>query len=441
MKGDAMAQPRSAREIAEYLEQQIVSGELRPSEPLPSVRVLAKKLSVSVTTVTAAFKALQVRGLTYPERGVGTLVRPQETVALSPSAPLAEGLVDVASGNPDPDLLPDLNQFLHTLEVPRQMYRMQPILPELADLTRQTLSDVEGGSRASYSIASGALDAIDLVLTARLRAGDRVIVEDPGFAASASLLRSFGLELIPVPVDEEGFLPDAFAEALAQHARAVLYSPRAQNPTGCALSPERAAALRALLGPDSNVLVIENDHASMVSGVPYHSLTPAAREWAVVRSASKSHGPDLRFSFLAGDVLTVSRVEKRQMLGRGWLSVITQSLVLALYRDGSVRELVTSADRLYTYRRELLIERLREQGVAALGRSGLNVCVPVRHETEVLRAMDARGWSVQSGEGYRIAAPPFVRLTMTALSDEQIDRLAADVGAAVHDSPPLTRTG
>lgn len=436
-----MAQPRSAREIAEHLEQQIVSGELRPREPLPSVRALAKQLSVSVTTVTAAFKALQARGLTYAERGVGTLVRPQETVALYPSAPPAEGLVDVASGNPDPDLLPDLNRFLHTLDVPRQMYRMQPILPGLTDLTRQALHDVEGGSPTSYSIASGALDAIDLVLTARLRPGDRVVVEDPGFAASASLLRSFGLELLPVPVDEEGFLPDAFAEALAQHARAVLYSPRAQNPTGCALSPERAATLRAVLGPESRVLVIENDHASMVSGVPYHSLTTGALEWAVIRSASKSHGPDLRFSFLAGDALTVSRVEKRQMLGRGWLSVIIQSLVLALYRDEEVRELVARADRLYTSRRELLVERLREQKVAALGRSGLNVSVPVQHEAAVVRAMNARGWNVQSGEGYRIAAPPFVRLTMTALSEEQIHQLAADVGAAVHEGPPLTRTG
>ena len=435
------SQPRSAREISEYLEHRITSGDLRPGDSLPSVRVMARELAVSPATVTAAFKTLQSRGLTYSERGVGTLVRRLATVASNGALPAADWLIDVASGNPDPRLLPDLSAFLHRLQLPTQLYGMRPVHPEIAGLMQPVMSDVRGQATTAYSIAGGALDALDLAIASRLRPGDRVIVEDPGFAAATALLRSSGLEPLPVPVDSEGFQPDAFARALGQDARACLYSPRAQNPTGCSLSEARAADLRALLAKTGGVFVIENDHASQVAGAVYYSLTTEASAWIVVRSASKSHGPDLRFSFLAGDPLTISRVERKRMLGQGWISFVMQSLVAALFKDESIKELVQHAEKTYSQRRERLIRRLTEVGVPAFGRSGLNVYVPVSEEAAIIRKMSDRGWSVQSGEAYRINSGPFVRLTMAALSDEQIDRLGGDMGEAVNAAPIVTRAG
>ncbi len=82
------------------------------------------------------------------------------------------------------------------------------------------------------------------MLQAHLRPGDRVAVENPGYAALFDLLRAHGLVLEPVAVDERGMLPDELRAALARGARAAVITPRGQNPTGAALDAERARELR-----------------------------------------------------------------------------------------------------------------------------------------------------------------------------------------------------
>ena len=58
----------------------------------------------------------------------------------------------------------------------------------------------------------------------------------------------------------------------------MILVPRAQNPLGAALDPEREAVLRGLLEPHHDMLLVEDDHAGIVSGAPCRSLvTPSSR--------------------------------------------------------------------------------------------------------------------------------------------------------------------
>ncbi len=97
-------------------------------------------------------------------------------------------------------------------------------------------------------IVSGALDGIERVIDVHLRPGDRVAVENPGYAALFDLLRARGLALEPVAVDERGMRPEELQGALARGASAAMITPRGQNPTGAALD---ARARRASCAPCS----------------------------------------------------------------------------------------------------------------------------------------------------------------------------------------------
>ena len=134
-------------------------------------------------------------------------------------------------------------------------------------------------------------------------------------------------------VDEAGARPEALARALAAGCRAVVFVPRAQSPTGAAWEPGRAAELALVLAQSPEVLVIEDDHAAEVAGAPALTVTAGRRKWAVIRSVSKTLGPDLRLAVLAGDPVSVARVEGRQALGPGWVSYLLQETVAGLWQD------------------------------------------------------------------------------------------------------------
>jgi len=408
------------------VERAVTGGALAPGEAVPSVRALARQLGVSPTTVAGAYRDLRQRGILVTHDRSRTVVghRPALTSRLAP--PLPPDARDLTSGNPDPALLPDLGPALQVVGPVHRLYGDDPGVPALLDLARDAFA-ADGLTTDHLAVVGGALDGIERVLEVHLRIGDRIGLEDPGYAGSLDLTRALGLVPVPIEIDDQGPVPASLADALDQGVEALLLVPRAQNPYGAALTAERAAELRPLLDAHPDVLLIEDDHASSVAGAPVVTLTPGRQRWAVVRSAAKALGPDLRVALLAGDEDTVLRVLGRQRLGTGWVSHLLQRLTAEVWRravdDGSL----TAATVAYAARRDALLTALAEHDLEAHGTTGMNVWVPVAEEVPVVQGLLARGWAVQPGEPYRIDAPPAIRITVSSLPPEDAPALAADL--------------
>ena len=208
-------------------------------------------------------------------------------------------------------------------------------------------------------------------------------------------------------------------------------TPRAQNPTGAALTSERDSELRRILRKHDQVLLIENDPAGPVAGAAPITLSGETRHWVVIRSTSKFLGPDLRVAALAGDDLTIARVEGHQALGARWVSTILQQLVLALWSDPSSGRLLARAAEIYGQRRSALLAALSAHGIDAHGRSGFNVWIPVRQETAVVNALAERGWGVMAGERFRLRSAPAIRVTCSRLSPSDAGRFAASLAESL----------
>jgi len=277
-------------------------------------------------------------------------------------------------------------------------------------------------------VVNGALDGIERVLAAQLQPGDVVGVEDPGWPGVIDLVRALGLQVRGVPMDARGMLPDALERALRGGVRAVVLTPRGQNPTGAAHDAARAAELRAVLAPD--VLLVEDDHLGPVAGVDWYSAAGSTARFATVQSVSKWLGPDLRVAIVTGDELTLARVEGRQSLGPGWVSAVLQRLTARLW----ARTDVTGPRDTYISRREAMLAALAGAGVEAHGASGLNVWVPVPDEDTVVRALLAAGNSIAAGAAFRLATPPAVRITTATVKPDEAPAIAAAIASAVR--PP-----
>ncbi|MEU4561765.1 aminotransferase class I/II-fold pyridoxal phosphate-dependent enzyme [Actinoplanes sp. NPDC023936] len=428
----------SAAEISASIESAVLRGDWAAGSALPSVRALAGELRVSPATVAKAYQDLRQRGVIETQGRRGTRVRSRPAVAMlraDLAPPVPAGVRDLSSGEPDVRLLPPLGPSLAAVAAetgPPQGYASAVTMPELIDAARpRLLAEGVPVAGAAIAVTAGALDSIERLLTAHLRPGDAVAIEDPGWGGLIDLLAALGLRPVPVAVDAEGMDPEALDAALRSGGRAVVITVRAQNPTGAAVSEPRAARLRDLLGAHPGVLVIEDDHAAELADRPPHCIGPVTGSWAFVRSASKPFGPDLRIAVLAGDETTVARVVGRMRVGMGWVSTVTQRLLLRLWRDREVTELVAEAARAYAARREDLRSALLAQGVPAFGETGINVWVPVPDELRAVSSLRDRGYGVAPGSLFRIRSAPGIRITVSTLSAEEIPFLAEAVAASV----------
>jgi DNA-binding transcriptional MocR family regulator len=431
----------SAEELVRSIEAAVASGALRPGQSLPSVRRLAADVGLSPGTVAAAVAELRRRGVVLSEQRRATRITQAPPISSPlPLLPVPSGARDLSRGNPDPALLPDLGGALARADAPTRLYGEPAAVPELAALAASRLR-ADGIDADSLCIVSGALDGIERVIQAHLRPGDAIAVENPGYAALYYLLRAHGLVLHGVEVDERGMRPAALRAALASGARAAIITPRGQNPTGAALDTARASELRALFAEEPQTLVIEDDHLGPLAPGKLHSTVAGLECWAATRSVSKALGPDLRLAILAGDPLTVARVQGRQQCGPGWVSHVLQRLVLGLWSDRDVIALVRRASRTYARRREGFLRCLERRGISASGSSGLNVWIPVGDETSVVGALLQRGWVVAPGAAYRLAgSSPALRVTIATLSAGEAERLAGDLQDAL-GSAGAGRTG
>ena len=410
----------TASEISASVESGVRSGALFAGAALPPVRALAAELGVSPATVAAAYAALRRRGIVETAGRNGTRIRPRPALAGPRAArrpPVPPGVLDLSSGEPDARLRPRLDAALARVAAAGAVgYATGSTDPELEKLARHGFAadgiDLAG---AAIGVTGGALDGIERVLGAHLRPGDRIAVEDPGWANLLDLVAALGLHAHPVPVDGDGPTAAGLRTALAAGARALVVTSRAHNPTGATVTAARAAELRAVLAGHPDTLVVEDDHAAQLATEPLHALAGATRSWAFVRSVSKPYGPDLRLALVAADEATLARVQGRQAMGTGWVSTILQRLVVALMTDPDVAALVDHARDSYRQRRVALVDALVTRGLAAVGRTGINVWVPVADETAAVARLRDDGYAVAPGSLYRLATPPGLRITVSNL--------------------------
>ena len=431
----------TSRAIADHVEAAINDATIEAGFRLPAIRDVAAAEKTSPATVAAAYRLLRERGLVVTRGRRGTLVAKQARSPVGMFAAAPAGTRDLRNGNPAPEFVPDLSPFLPGLA--------QPLMPRRDNDRNETALLEAAAARLEHDgipathlgVVGGAQDGTERLLEAHAANGDFVAVEDPTYPPLVDLLATLRLTPRAVAIDAEGMRPESLAAAVRAGLSAVVINPRGQNPTGAALTPGRAAELVAILADHPQVLVLEDDHMADIVGVEPVSVAadPSIERWAVIRSVSKSLGPDLRLAVVSGDATTIARMESRQVLGTGWVSTLLQRLVAAMWGSPDVAALLEQATEAYRVRRERLLEALADEGIEAGGGSGFNVWIPLEREQPVLERLLADDWAVGPGDIFRLEAPPGIRVTTSRLQPDEAPEFAASLASAL--SAPTGRPG
>src|SRR6202163_3139008 len=166
-------------------------------------------------------------------------------------------------------------------------------------------------------IVSGSLQALDLVNATLLGRGDTVIIEQDTYQGALNRLTRLGVNVVGIPLDQEGMRMDALAAALADLKRRgitpkYIYTiPTVQNPTGTIMpQPRRAELLK--LAEQYGVPIFEDDcYSDLIwDGQRPPALHALSKHGGVIHigSFSKSIAPALRVGYIVADWSLISRM-------------------------------------------------------------------------------------------------------------------------------------
>jgi len=433
--------------LARALREAIRGGRLAAGAALPPSRVLAAELGCSRWAVTEAYAQLAAEGYLEATVGSGTQVR---RLAAAPpprrpgaAVPAPAALLDLAPGLPDLRAFP-LRGWLAALRAAAaglpsaELGYPDPAgHPRLREVLAGYLNRVRGARAdpASVTVTTGATDAIGRLCAAlRGRGGRAVAVEDPGWHRIRQVVAAAGLEVVPVPVDDEGLR----ADRLDGRTGAVIISPAHQFPTGTVLSAARRAALLAW-ARSAGGLIIEDDYDAefRYDRRPVGTLQGAGPPFvALVGSVSKTLSPALGIGWM--------------VTPPGWAPeaghpagppVLDQLAFAAFVDSGGYDRQLRACRRSYRDRRDALAAALatrlpeaRVSGAAA----GLHLLVHLAAGADagaVAARARAAGVRVVSLDAYQVEpGPPGLVLGYGNLPGHQVeaavDRLTAAVRSA-----------
>jgi GntR family transcriptional regulator / MocR family aminotransferase len=352
------------------LRQLIVSGTLKPGTRLPSSRTMARDLGLSRNTVVVALDQLVADGWAEARKGSGTFVMAQPPIRGDKPAQARPRIAD--SPDPQPFMVgvPALDLFpLETWSrLQSRSWRTMPRagLSEGEPLgwpaLRQAIADHLSVARGmacepeQVIVTNGARQGYDLLAQCLGGVGATAVTEDPCYFGLRDALRSNGLRVVPVPVDEEGIALDA-APPEADDAAIIFLTPQCQFPTGVELSARRAEGLFAWAG-DRGARVVEDGYDSefVLEGEPSRPLNcrPGAESAIYLNSFNKVLFPGLRIGFIIAPPALVDLVsEARRLLGPQ-TNVPNQMVLTDFIEDGHLDTHIRRCREAYAERQAVL---------------------------------------------------------------------------------------
>lgn len=393
-------------QLYDYIKKAILSNEMKPNEKLPSLRSLAEKLNLSITTVNLAYSQLNVEGYIYskPQSGyyVNNILHRVEEGAVderneyNQNRDYALFPVDVEKTDESSFLQYDLSCF----DFNKWKKCMNKVFTEYPHLLMFE-SDPQGELALRYEISKYIYRSRGVIcnpeqivigagtqqITSHLclilsKLGiNHVAVEEPGYLPVKNMFRDRGFVMTPVDVDKEGIEINRLP---ANIKSAVYVSPSNQFPTGAVMPIGRRYQLLDWAN-HNNSIIIEDDYDSELRyfGKPVPALQGLDNHQRVVYlgSFSSTLFSSIKISYM---VLPERMAGIFKEISRGYTQTCskTEQLTLALFMEqGLYQTNIKKLRNLYSQKLQKVISSINKYGKGIIKptntSSGINMIINV----------------------------------------------------------------
>lgn len=449
-------------QIIEGVRELIDRQTLRPGAKLPSIRAFAAGHSVSMFTVVEAYDRMVAQGILVSRAHQGFFVaRRDDPSGQAPAA--AAGAEDSAS----PPAVPAFDEAWYLQHVFEN--RALPVKPGCGWLPNDWLFEdgvrrsfrkvaAEGVSLDGYGdpmgylplrqhiaatmaqnqqlavspaqilLGHGSSQALDWAVRTLVRAGDVVLLDDPGYPNLTRILHFQGARLLGVPRKPGGYDLATLECLLAEYQPRVFFTqPRLQSPTGSRASPSQLHKLLTLAS-QYGLTVVENDLYADLDTENQPSLASLDQLQRVVHigSYSKTISPNLRVGFMLASPRMSEQLAHLKMLSGLTSSEVSEKLVYHVLTDGRWRKhLKTLRERLKAAHQQVAAQ-LRALGFEIFSEPEAGLYLWARHpaiadSAQLARDVAAQGIVLGPGQLFRVdgASSGWIRFNV-AFSQEPL---------------------
>ena len=445
-------------QIVDGLRRLITDRSLQPDAKLPSIRAFAATHGVSVFTVVEAYDRLVAQGWLVSRANAGFFVKRRAGDVATPG----EGGA--------PDLRFDarwyLKQIFESRNLPvkagcgwlphdwlfeegvrRSLRQLATDGAELGGygsphghmalraLIAETLAEQQIAASADHVLLTqGSSQALDLAVRRLVKAGDAVLVDEPGYPNLMFMLRYLGARLVGVPRTPQGYDTAALEALIVEHKPSVFFTqPRLQSPTG-SVAPIAQLYRVLQIAEAHGLTLVENDLYADMDPLARPSLASLDQLRRVIHigSYSKTISPNIRVGFVAAEPGLLDELTQLKMVSGLTSSDITERIAFGALIEGRWRKhLKALRDRLADAHGRVA-QRLTGLGFELFGEPKAGLYLWARHPdlpdaAELSR--EAAGQGVMLGPGHLFLVQPrttgWMRFNVAFSEDERLWQLLA----------------
>jgi len=297
---------------------------------------------------------------------------------------------------------------------------------------REWIASRHGVEPERVVVTSGSLQGFVFLAEQLALRGSRVLVEAPTYDRPLKILARLGVDVVGIPMDDDGLLLDALEEALDDGEQpAFLYTIATfQNPSGRTLSEGRRRRL-AEIAAARGLLVLEDDPYGLVryGGEPLPTIfeLEGGTNVAYASSFSKTIAPGVRVGYFVLPSELAAQIEARAVSTYISPPFLAQATVHEFLRRGNFGPNLERVKGLLRVRRDAMLAALEEhmpEGAAwSRPDGGYFVWLDLPEETgDLLARAEAAGVTFVNGTDFFAdgGGTRSVRLAFSFVSPDEI---------------------
>lgn len=365
-------------------------------------------------------------------------------------------VISFAAGNPAPEAFPvkEIENIMYIImadsPISALQYSVSEGYPQLRTAVRQFANSREPGTVREDDevlIVSGAQQGIELAIKCLVNEGDTVLSESPSFVSALNTIRSYGANLVGVPIDDDGVNIEALENAITTNKNVRLFYtiPNFHNPTGICMSAEKRRQVYELCKRHGVVVLEDNPYGDLRyngTHIPAIKTLDDCGLVIYIGSFSKIISPGLRVGYMISSGSVMTKLVVAKQCSDVHTNILAQMVCERFLTTSNISGHLSSLQKIYHGKSDLMINALEASVDGKLSwvkpDGGLFLWCTLPEQTDMVtfcREAASAGVAVVPGNAFLTdeSAPcRSFRINYSTPSNDQINRGTSILGEVLH---------